>query len=80
MNEMSKLAESAEDLVGPVTVPAEAYISEDYARAEQDRLWRKTWLQAGRIEEIPEVGNYITYDIRGDSVTIIMSAPIAAAA
>jgi len=48
----------------------EAYISADYARAERDRLWRKCWLQAGRLEDIPEVGNYITYDILDDSVLI----------
>jgi phenylpropionate dioxygenase-like ring-hydroxylating dioxygenase large terminal subunit len=71
MNEMSKVVETAEDLTGPVNVPPESYISEDYARAERDRLWRKTWLQAGRVEEIPEVGNFITYDILGDSVIIV---------
>ena len=75
MTKMGKIAETAEDLVGPVTVPAEAYVSKDYARAEQDRLWRKTWLQAGRIEEIPEVGSYITYDIGVDSVIITRTGP-----
>ena len=53
----------------------EAYISEDYARAERDRLWRKVWQQAGRVEEIPEVGNYITYDILDDSILIVRTAP-----
>ncbi|WP_425999967.1 aromatic ring-hydroxylating oxygenase subunit alpha [Caulobacter sp. DWR1-3-2b1] len=75
MTKMGKIAETAEDLVGPVTVPAEAYVSRDYARAEQDRLWRKTWLQAGRIEEIPEVGSFITYDIGVDSVIITRTGP-----
>ena len=75
MNEMSKVAEANETLTRPVTVPAEAYVSEDYARAERDRLWRKVWLQAGRIEDIPEVGNYITYDILDDSVILIRTAP-----
>ena len=70
MNEMSKVVKTADDLVAPVTVPADAYISADYARAEHQRLWRKTWLQAGRIEEIPEVGDYITFDIGHDSVII----------
>ncbi|MGR4866508.1 aromatic ring-hydroxylating oxygenase subunit alpha [Caulobacter sp. LARHSG274] len=75
MTRMGKIAETPEDLVGPVTVPAEAYVSRDYARAEQDRLWRKTWLQAGRIEEIPEVGSFITYDIGVDSVIITRTGP-----
>lgn len=55
----------------PVVIPVEAYISEDYARAERDKLWRKCWLQAGRVEDLPEVGSYITYEILDDSVLIV---------
>jgi len=52
-------------------IPVEAFVSKDYARAEADKLWRKVWLQAGRIEDIPESGNYITYEIGDDSVLIL---------
>lgn len=58
-----------------VTIPVEAYISEDYARAERDRLWRKVWQVAGRLEDIPEVGNFITYEILDDSIVIVRTAP-----
>jgi phenylpropionate dioxygenase-like ring-hydroxylating dioxygenase large terminal subunit len=70
-----KIVESAEGLVEPVTFGAEAYISRDYARAERDKLWRKVWQMAGRLEEIPEVGNFITYEILGDSILIVRTAP-----
>jgi phenylpropionate dioxygenase-like ring-hydroxylating dioxygenase large terminal subunit len=63
-----------EQLEDAVTIPAEAYVSEDYARAERDKLWRKVWLQAGRIEEIPNVGDFITYDILDESVIIVRAA------
>jgi phenylpropionate dioxygenase-like ring-hydroxylating dioxygenase large terminal subunit len=63
-----------------VEVPAEAYISAEYARAEQDRLWRKVWLQAGRIEDIPATGDFITYDIGPDSVIVVRTGPEAVAA
>ena len=33
----------AEELSKPTTIGVEAYISENYARAERDRLWRKVW-------------------------------------
>jgi len=59
----------------PVICPTEAYISEEYVRLERDRLWRKVWLQAGRLEDIPEVGNYLSYDILDDSVLIVRTAP-----
>lgn len=64
-----------EHLSDPVTIPVDAYISADYARAERDHLWRKVWLQAGRIEDIPDVGNFITYDIGDDSVIIVRTGP-----
>jgi phenylpropionate dioxygenase-like ring-hydroxylating dioxygenase large terminal subunit len=60
-----------EDLSDAVRIGVDAYVSEDYARAERDRLWRKVWLQAGRVEEIPEPGNFMTYDILDDSVIIV---------
>ena len=66
---------SIEDLSEPLVIPVEAYISEEYARAEGDRLWAKVWQHVGRVEEIPEVGSYITYDIAKDSILIVRTAP-----
>lgn len=73
MNKPKKFV--SEDLSEPLTYPAEAYVSREYAEAEADRLWPKVWQQAGRVEEIPEVGNYITYNICYDSILIVRSAP-----
>src|SRR5271167_4086953 len=73
--ETATVAQTTEELPEPQTHGVEAYISEDYARAERDKLWRKVWLQAGRLEDIPEVGNYITYDILDDSVLIVRTTP-----
>ena len=80
---MSKAAETmtetvsvpSEELTEAVTIPVEAYISEDYVRAERDKLWRKVWLQVGRIEEIPEVGSYLSYEILDDSIVVVRTAP-----
>jgi len=65
---------TAEELVDAVIIGPEAYISPEYVHAERDRLWRKVWLQAGRAEEVPEVGNFITYDILDDSLIVIRTA------
>src|SRR5271170_2479364 len=80
MNEIADLEPKtavsvADQLPEPETHGVEPYVSEGYARAERDKLWRKVWLQAGRLEEIPEVGNFITYDILDDSLLIVRSAP-----
>lgn len=58
-----------------VTYSVEAYISAEYARAERDKLWRKVWQVAGRLEDIPDVGDFLTYDILDDSVVIVRTAP-----
>ena len=63
--------EIAEDLSTATTIPVDAYISPEYARNERDRLWRKVWQQVGRVEEIPEVGSYLTYDIFDDSIIVV---------
>jgi phenylpropionate dioxygenase-like ring-hydroxylating dioxygenase large terminal subunit len=65
---------SVEDLEEPVTYPVEAFVSPEYARAEADRLWSKVWQVAGRIEEIPKPGDYITYEIGEDSILIVRTA------
>jgi len=64
-----------EDMSEAVTFGVEAYLSRDYARAEADKLWAKVWQHAGRVEEIPDVGDFITYDILGDSILIVRTAP-----
>ncbi|MDE2042681.1 MAG: aromatic ring-hydroxylating dioxygenase subunit alpha [Alphaproteobacteria bacterium] len=67
MNEIT----SPEALDAPATIGPEAYISANYARAERDLLWRKSWLQAGRLEDIPNVGDFITFDIHDDSIIVV---------
>jgi phenylpropionate dioxygenase-like ring-hydroxylating dioxygenase large terminal subunit len=64
-----------EDMSEAVTFGVEAYVSRDYARAERDKLWPKVWQHAGRLEEIPNVGDYFTYDILDDSFLIVRTAP-----
>jgi phenylpropionate dioxygenase-like ring-hydroxylating dioxygenase large terminal subunit len=67
--------ENIDELTEAVTIPVEAYLSEDYVRAERDKLWRKVWLQVGRVEEIPEVGSYLSYDILDDSIVVVRNTP-----
>jgi phenylpropionate dioxygenase-like ring-hydroxylating dioxygenase large terminal subunit len=65
---------TVEDLYEPLTYPVEAHLSPAYARAERERLWPKVWQMAGRTEELPEVGSFITYEILDDSILIIRTA------
>ncbi len=71
MADISNTVETADELVDSVTISPQAYISPDYAAAERDRLWRKSWLQAGRLEDLPKDGDFITFDIHDDSVIVV---------
>lgn len=55
----------------PVRLSVEPYISESYAREEKGKLWNKVWQMACREEEIPEVGDFYTYDILNQSIIVV---------
>jgi phenylpropionate dioxygenase-like ring-hydroxylating dioxygenase large terminal subunit len=71
MNDMSDINGLAQK---PVVIPVEAYTSETYARDEKDKLWSKVWQTACRVEEIPKVGDYVTYDILDESIIVVRTA------
>ena len=54
----------------PVLIGVEPYVSESYAREEDTKLWGKAWQVACREEEIPNVGDYVTYDILDESIIV----------
>ena len=66
---------SVEDLEEAVTYPVTAFVSPEYAELEKQRLWPKVWQMAGRLEEIPRVGDFFTYEIGDDSVIVVRSGP-----
>lgn len=68
-------AGAGEELSQPVTIGVEAYTCPSYARAERDKLWRMVWQQVGRVEELPEVGSYLTHDIGDDSIIVVRTGP-----
>jgi len=59
------------DLGEPLTYPVDAFISREYAAEEFDKLWSKVWQMAGRLEDIPQVGDFITYNICDESIIIV---------
>jgi len=61
--------------VEPAVIPTDAYTSEAYARLENERLWGKVWQAACRVEEIPNIGDYVTYDIMDESIIVVRTAP-----
>jgi phenylpropionate dioxygenase-like ring-hydroxylating dioxygenase large terminal subunit len=79
MNEMSPISNSqatAEDVAAEraVTYGTEAFLSKDYLLAEKERLWPRVWQMAGRLEDIPEPGDFFTYDIADESIIVVRTA------
>jgi phenylpropionate dioxygenase-like ring-hydroxylating dioxygenase large terminal subunit len=51
------------------------YVDAGFAAIERERLWPRAWQMACREEEVPRVGDYVTYDILGESIIVIRTAP-----
>ncbi|MDE2405001.1 MAG: aromatic ring-hydroxylating dioxygenase subunit alpha [Sphingomonadales bacterium] len=54
-----------------ITYPVEAFLSKEYLEIEKKALWPKTWQMAERVEDIPNVGDWFTYDVADESVIVI---------
>lgn len=74
MNGIEPIAAAAVDDYPSEIFPVDSYISADYARREADRVWGKVWQVACREEEIPKVGDFVTYEIVNQSILIVRSA------
>jgi len=67
-------AKLAENKPRPDFIPASDYVSPEFLQLEQERLWPKAWQMACREEEVANVGDYVTYEIAGESIVIIRAA------
>ena len=56
--------------LGSEDVSIERYFSKTWHDREVTHVWRKTWQLACRVEEIPNVGDHVVYDIVHDSLIV----------
>jgi len=47
------------------------YIDEEFQQLEFEKLWPRVWQVAARIDEIPEVNDFTTYEIGDQSVFLV---------
>jgi phenylpropionate dioxygenase-like ring-hydroxylating dioxygenase large terminal subunit len=64
-----------EDLSEPLLLAHSVYLSKEFARLETESLWPRVWQHVCRAEELPNVGDFITYDIGEESILVVRSAP-----
>jgi nitrite reductase/ring-hydroxylating ferredoxin subunit len=56
-------------------IPKERYLSREFLELEYERMWARAWQVACREEEIPNVGDYVEYEVGDESVIVVRSGP-----
>ena len=57
--------------LGHAPIPKSRYTSPEYAALEWQHMWTKVWLLAGRVSDLPEPGDYLTFEIGPESILVI---------
>ncbi|GAB5452359.1 MAG: hypothetical protein Hals2KO_26870 [Halioglobus sp.] len=52
-------------------IPAGRYIDPRFHALELEHIWRKSWLLAAHIDELPQAGDYLTWENAGQPVVLI---------
>ncbi len=58
-------------VTNPARIPAARYYDPDFYAMECDLLWPRTWQMACRLEEIPNAGDWVVYEIFDKSVIVV---------
>lgn len=56
-------------------IPRERYYDKQFFELENEKLWPHVWQMACRLEEIPDVGDYVEYSVAKYSVLVIRTGP-----
>ena len=58
--------------LGTGLVPVEPYISAEYYEREREKVFQHTWLHVGRVEEIPNSGDYFVRNVASANSSVIL--------
>lgn len=59
------------DFPGLPLMPAARYFDQRFYDLEMERVWRKTWLLAAHVSDLPSAGSYKLFDQLGESVIVM---------
>ena len=57
-----------------VVIDVSRYISADFSEIEKEKIWKKSWQYAARVEDIPNVGDRAEYSVSGLSCFMVRGA------
>ncbi len=69
------LHESPTDGLDTSDLSIERYFSKEWHDREVDKVWRRCWQLACRVEELPNVGDHVVYEIVHDSLIVVRTGP-----
>jgi phenylpropionate dioxygenase-like ring-hydroxylating dioxygenase large terminal subunit len=55
----------------PDRIPKERYYDPDFFQLEAEQLWPRVWQMACRLEEIPNVNDFVEYEILDQSIVVV---------
>ena len=58
--------------LGTGPIPIEPYVSRDYFEQERELIFRKVWLNVGRVEQLPNPGDYFVKDLAVCKTSILI--------
>jgi len=58
--------------LGTGPIPADVFISEEQFALERERIFEKVWLNVGRVERIPNAGDYFVQDLAVCNTSVIV--------
>ena len=59
--------------LGTGPIPIEPCVSAAYFELERERIYKKTWLNVGRIEQLPRPGDYCVKDLPVCDTSVILT-------
>jgi phenylpropionate dioxygenase-like ring-hydroxylating dioxygenase large terminal subunit len=67
---VDQVGESIGDLAAAVTMPPEAYTSEEFYQFELDAVFRRSWLYLCHVSEIPNRGDYLAVTVADEPLLV----------
>ncbi|MGB2108218.1 MAG: (2Fe-2S)-binding protein, partial [Candidatus Puniceispirillum sp.] len=61
LDSLDKLAHRP--LAEATAMPRDIYISPEILQHERERIFAQDWICTGRADEIPNIGDYLTFDL-----------------
>lgn len=71
MTRSSNITPEDMDAERRVTYPVDAFISREYLEAEKTKLWPRIWQMVERETDLPEAGDWLTYNVADESIIVL---------